>query len=331
MSSSAETNLDTSFENLRIRRVAGLIGGEVQDIKLSPDLDDAAIDTLHRALVKYKVLFFRDQSQLDDASHQAFGTRFGDTIAHPTVPSPEGTKLFELDASKGGGRADSWHTDITFIDAFPKISILRGVKIPAYGGDTVWANTAVAYERLPDDLKRLADSLWAVHTNDYDYGAERVAGTDSQSAATRLAHHQNVFVSAVYEAEHPIVHVHPVSGEKALLLGHFIKRIVGLSSSESARIFEILQNRVIRLENTVRWQWRQNDVVIWDNRATQHYAVNDYGTQDRLVRRVTVAGERAVSIDGRHSRTLREPQQAPQTDSKEPSQHALREPIASAA
>ncbi|MGF6291015.1 TauD/TfdA dioxygenase family protein [Paraburkholderia youngii] len=327
MSSSAQSNLDTSFENLRIRRVAGLIGGEVQDFKLSPALDESVIDTLHRALVKYKVLFFRDQGHLDDVSHQAFGARFGETVAHPTVPSPEGTALFELDASKGGGRADSWHTDVTFVDAFPKISILRGVKIPAYGGDTVWANTAVAYERLPEDLKRLADSLWAVHTNDYDYGAERIAGTDTQSAAARLAHHQNVFVSTVYEAEHPIVHVHPVSGERALLLGHFIKRIVGLSSSESARIFEILQNRVIRLENTVRWQWRENDVAIWDNRATQHYAVNDYGTQERLVRRVTVAGERAVSVDGRRSRTLRRPERKTQVDSPQ----ATREPAASAA
>ncbi|TAL95364.1 MAG: TauD/TfdA family dioxygenase [Paraburkholderia sp.] len=327
MSSSAQTNLDTSFENLRIRRVAGLIGGEVQGIELSATLDDAAIDTLHRALVKYKVLFFRDQSHLDDAAHQAFGARFGDTIAHPTVPSPEGTKLFELDASKGGGRADSWHTDITFLDAFPKISILRGVKIPAYGGDTVWANTVAAYERLPEDLKRLADSLWAVHTNDYDYGAERIAGADSRSAEARLAHHQNVFVSTVYEAEHPVVHVHPVLGEKALLLGHFIKNIVGLSSSESTRIFEILQNRVIRLENTVRWQWHKDDVVIWDNRATQHYAVNDYGTQERLVRRVTIAGARAVSVDGRHSRTLRRPE-AP---SQAKSQQAVRDPIASAA
>ncbi|WP_256702007.1 TauD/TfdA family dioxygenase [Burkholderia sp. SRS-W-2-2016] len=329
MSLSAQTDLDTSFENLRIRRVAGLIGAEVQNFKLSASLDDAAIDTLHRALVKYKVLFLRDQSHLDDASHQAFGARFGETIAHPTVPSPEGTRLFELDASKGGGRADSWHTDITFLDAFPKISILRGVKIPAYGGDTVWANTAVAYERLPDELKRLADSLWAVHTNDYDYGAERVAGTDAQSADARLAHHQNVFVSTVYEAEHPLVHVHPVSGEKALLLGHFIKRIVGLSSAESARIFDILQNRVIRLENTVRWQWRQNDVVIWDNRATQHYAVNDYGNQERLVRRVTVAGERAVSVDGRRSRTLRRPEVGVETQAG--SRAVGREAVASVA
>lgn len=140
------TNIDTSFGNLRIRRLAGRIGGEVQDLKLSASLDDATVADLQAALVKHKVLFFRGQSHLDDASHQAFGAKLGKTIAHPTVPAREGTRIFELDASKGGGRADSWHTDVTFVDAFPKISILRGVSIPAYGGDTVWANTVAAYE-----------------------------------------------------------------------------------------------------------------------------------------------------------------------------------------
>ncbi|BEP59886.1 TauD/TfdA family dioxygenase [Variovorax sp. V213] len=294
---------DTSFGDLRIRRVAGHIGGEVQNLKLSADLPREVIEQLNAALVKHKVLFFRGQDHLDDAAHQAFGARFGRTVAHPTVPSPTGTKLFELDASKGGGRADSWHTDVTFVDAFPKISILRGVKIPAYGGDTVWANTALAYERLPAQLKQLADQLWAVHSNDYDYGADRV-----QVEEERLRHHRHVFVSAVYEAEHPVVHVHPVSGERALLLGHFVKRLVGLSSSESARIFELLQNRVTRLENTVRWSWQQDDVAIWDNRATQHFAINDYGNQPRLVRRVTVHGEAAVAIDGQRSRTRSRPE-----------------------
>jgi alpha-ketoglutarate-dependent taurine dioxygenase len=302
MTASAPSNIDTSFGELRIRRVAGRIGGEVQDLKLSALLDDETIAQLQAALVRHKVLFFRGQSQLDDAGHQAFGARLGKAVAHPTVPAREGTKIFELDASKGGGRADSWHTDVTFIDAFPKISVLRGVTIPAYGGDTVWANTAAAYEALPEDLKRLVDKLWAVHSNDYDYGATRVQVEDA-----RLRHHQNVFVSAVFEAEHPIVHVHPVSGERALLLGHFVKKISGLSSSESARIFELLQDRVIRLENTVRWSWRQDDVAIWDNRATQHYAINDYGDQPRVVRRVTVEGEPAVAIDGQRSRTRKRP------------------------
>ncbi|MET3918617.1 alpha-ketoglutarate-dependent taurine dioxygenase [Variovorax sp. OAS795] len=304
MSDSAPpSSIDASFGDLRIRRVAGHIGGEVQDLRLSADLSPEEIEQVNAALVKYKVLFFRGQGHLDDAGHQAFGARFGRTVAHPTVPSPTGTKLFELDASKGGGRADSWHTDVTFVDAFPKISILRGVKIPAYGGDTVWANTALAYERLPAQLKQLADQLWAVHSNDYDYGADRV-----QLDEERLRHHRQVFVSAVYEAEHPVVHVHPVSGERALLLGHFVKKLVGLSSSESARIFELLQNRVTRLENTVRWRWQQDDVAIWDNRATQHFAINDYGNQPRLVRRVTVHGEPAVAIDGQRSRTRSRPE-----------------------
>jgi alpha-ketoglutarate-dependent taurine dioxygenase len=299
----SSSSIDTRFGDLRIRRVAGHIGGEVQNLKLAADLPQETIAQLDAALVAHKVLFFRGQDHLDDAAHQAFGARFGRTVAHPTVPSPTGTKLFELDASKGGGRADSWHTDVTFVDAFPKISILRALKIPAYGGDTVWANTALAYERLPAQLKQLADQLWAVHSNDYDYGADRVLVEEE-----RLRHHRNVFVSAVYEAEHPVVHVHPVSGERALLLGHFVKKLVGLSSAESARIFELLQNRVTRLENTVRWSWQQDDVAIWDNRATQHFAINDYGNQARLVRRVTVHGEAAVAIDGQRSRTRSRPE-----------------------
>ena len=303
MTHDTASSIDTSIGDLRIRRVAGHIGGEVQNILLGGDLPDEVIAQLNTALVKHKVLFFRSQQHLDDREHQAFGARFGRTVAHPTVPSPQGTKLFELDASKGGGRADSWHTDVTFVDAFPKISILRGVTIPAYGGDTVWANTAVAYERLPTHLKQLADNLWAVHSNDYDYGADRV-----QVEEERLRHHRNVFVSAVYEAEHPVVHVHPVSGERALLLGHFVKKLVGLSSTESARLFELLQNRVTRLENTVRWSWQQDDVAIWDNRATQHFAINDYGNQARLVRRVTVHGEPAVALDGQRSRTRSRPE-----------------------
>lgn len=293
---------DVEFKNLTIRRVAGNIGAEIVDFKITPDIDENIFSQIEAALVKYKVLFFRKQTQLNDESHQAFGARFGKVVAHPTVPAPTGTKLFELDASKGGGRADSWHTDVTFVEAFPKISILRGVKIPEYGGDTVWANTATAYENLPEELKRFAESLRAVHSNDYDYGADRIVAEQQ-----RLDHHRKVFVSAVYEAEHPVVHVHPVSGEKALLLGHFFKRLSGFSSRESARLFELLQNRVIQQENTVRWQWQQDDVVIWDNRATQHYAVNDYGTQPRLVRRVTIEGDAAVAVDGSRSRTLSRP------------------------
>ncbi len=303
MSHAEQPLFDTSFDPLILRPLAGRIGARVEDLALRSTLDEPVIEALHAALVRYKVLFLRGQQQLDDAEHQALGERFGRTVAHPTVPAPAGTRIFELDASHGGGRADSWHTDVTFVDAFPKLSILRAVTVPAFGGDTVWANTAAAYAHLPDDLKTLADRLWAVHSNDYDYGAER-----TQVDARRLAHHREVFVADRYETEHPVVHVHPVSGERALLLGHFVRRLQGLTGTESARLFELLQARVIRLENTVRWRWRQGDVAIWDNRATQHYAINDYGDQPRVVRRVTVQGETAVAIDGRRSRVLSRPQ-----------------------
>ncbi|MGC3987047.1 MAG: TauD/TfdA family dioxygenase [Pseudorhodoferax sp.] len=303
MSQTPTSPIDTRFGELRVRRVAGHIGGEVLDLKLGADLSAQTFEHLYAALLAHKVLFFRGQQQLDDASHQAFGQRFGRIVAHPTVPSPTGTKLFELDASRGGGRADSWHTDVTFVDAFPKVSILRGVTIPAYGGDTVWANTARAYAQLPAPLQRLAEQLWAVHSNDYDYGADRTDVTED-----RQRHHDEVFVKAVYEAEHPIVHVHPDTGERALLLGHFIRRIIGLPTGESQRLFDLLQARTIRLENTVRWQWQQDDVAIWDNRATQHFAVNDYGDQPRLVRRVTVHGTPALSVDGQRSRQRRQPE-----------------------
>ena len=296
-----------AFPLLNLRRVAGNIGAEIRDIELSANVSDELFAQIEEALLKYKVLFFRNQNHLTDEAHQAFGARFGKIVAHPTVPAPTGTKLFELDASKGGGRADSWHNDVTFVEAFPKISILRGVTIPEYGGDTVWANTVLAYERLPEALKRFAESLRAVHSNDYDYGAERIVAEEH-----RVQHHRQVFVSSVWEAEHPVVHVHPQTGERALLLGHFFKHLVGFSSRESARIFELLQNRAIQLENTVRWQWQQGDVVIWDNRSTQHYAVNDYGNQPRVVRRVTVEGDPAVAVDGSRSRTVSRPQPAGQ-------------------
>lgn len=299
----ATGNIDTRFGALRVRRVAGRIGGEVLDLRLGAELPADTFEHLYAALLAHKVLFFRGQRHLDDAAHEAFGQRFGRTVAHPTVPAPGGTRLFELDASRGGGRADSWHTDVTFVEAFPKVSILRGVVIPAYGGDTVWASTVEAYARLPVPLQRLAEQLWALHSNDYDYGAER-----SDVSAERQRHHDQVFVKAVYEAEHPLVHVHPETGERALLLGHFIRRIIGLPTSESQRLFDLLQARTIRLENTVRWQWQQDDVAIWDNRATQHYAINDYGDQPRVVRRVTVHGAPAVSVDGQRSRTRRKPE-----------------------
>ncbi|MDD2057579.1 TauD/TfdA family dioxygenase [Pseudomonas putida] len=285
---------------LDIHPVAGRIGAEIRGVQLSADLEPAVIEAIQAALVKYKVIFFRAQHHLDDQGQEAFAHLLGEPIAHPTVPVREGTRyLLELDGGEGR-RANSWHTDVTFVDAYPKASILRSVVAPESGGDTVWANTATAYLDLPAELQALADQLWAVHSNEYDYAAAKPNVTQEQQESYR-----RIFTSTVYETEHPVVRVHPVSGEKNLLLGHFVKRLKGYSQFDSTHLFNLLQSHVTRLENTVRWRWQAGDVAIWDNRATQHYAVDDYGTQGRVVRRVTLQGDVPVGVTGQRSRTTR--------------------------
>lgn len=285
--------------SLDVRRVGGRIGAEIVGLKLGDELSSETVKAIQSALLEHKVLFFRDQTHLDDRSQEAFASLLGQPQAHPTVPVREGTKyLLELDSEKGG-RANSWHTDVTFLPAYPKASILRAVTSPVYGGDTVWANTAEAYRRLPESLKVFADGLWAIHTNAYDYGGAR-----PDIKPEDLEKHRAIFASTVFETEHPVVRVHPESGERTLVLGHFVKSLKGFSTADSRRLFDTLQDQVIRLENTVRWRWREGDVAIWDNRATQHYAVDDYGDQRRIMRRVTLAGEAPISIDGQTSRLI---------------------------
>jgi taurine dioxygenase len=284
---------------LDIHPVAGRIGAEVRSLALSPDLSDGAVAALNQALLRHKVLFIRGQQHLDDAAQEAFAQRLGEPVPHPTVPVRPGTGyILELD-SEHGGRANSWHTDVTFAVAPPKISVLRGVVIPPYGGDTVWANTAAAYTDLPEALRALADKLWAVHGNDYDYAAHR---HDAELSNEGIQQYREVFTRTLYEAEHPVVRVHPETGERTLVLGHFAKKLVGYSSADSQRLLSVLQGHVTRLENTVRWRWAEGDVAIWDNRATQHYAINDYGDKKRVVRRVTLVGDVPVSVDGQRSR-----------------------------
>jgi taurine dioxygenase len=285
---------------LDIAPVAGRIGAEVRGIALSGDLNGDTVAAIRTALARHKVLFFRDQSELDDARHEAFAGLLGDPVAHPTVPVADGSRyLLELD-SKEGYAASSWHTDVTFVEAYPAASILRAITIPAAGGDTLWANGASAYEGLPEALKTLVDNLWAVHSNKYDYAAAL-----SIKDAKRAEEYSRIFASTVYETEHPVVRVHPETGERSLLLGHFVKNFVGLNSADSQRLFAILQDHITLPENTVRWRWRAGDVAIWDNRATQHRAIADFGLQRRTLRRATIAGDVPVAIDGRRSRTTK--------------------------
>jgi len=292
------TTVTETLPVLDIHPVAGRIGAEIRGVTLSGDIDGAVLAALRLALLRHKVIFLRGQGHLTDQEQERFAQRLGTPVAHPTVPAVPGTStLLELD-SKHGARANSWHTDVTFVDAYPQASILRAVVIPAAGGDTVWANTASAYLDLPLELRELADRLWAIHTNLYDYAAARPDLSEDARKAF-----QAIFASTVYETEHPVVHIHPETGERNLLLGHFVKRFKGYSDAQSQSLFQLLQGHVTRLENTVRWRWTVGDVAIWDNRQTQHYAIDDYGTQDRIVRRATLSGTVPVSLDGRRSVT----------------------------
>jgi taurine dioxygenase len=283
--------------DLDVRPLAGRIGAQIDNIYLGGDMPDAAIKAIDAALSKYKVVFFRRQGHLDDAEQERFAARFGDLEAHPTRPPRSGSAaILEIDSARG--RADRWHSDVTFVDAYPKISVLRGVVIPPVGGDTVWANTVAAYQGLPPALKSLADNLWALHSNLYDYAAVR-----PEASAAAVQDYKDVITSTVYETEHPVVRVLFQTGERSLVLGNFVRRFIGYSESDSRNLFEVLQSHVTRLENTVRWRWSSGDVAIWDNTATQHCAINDYGDQKRVVRRSAIRGEAPVSVDGRTSVT----------------------------
>ncbi|HXX49399.1 MAG TPA: TauD/TfdA family dioxygenase [Myxococcota bacterium] len=284
---------------IEVHVIAGRIGAEIRGVDLAAPLDDAVVASVRAALLRWKVVFFRDQ-RLDADGQIALGGRFGvPTGAHPTVPGlREHPEVLDVDA-RGGNIAVQWHTDVTFIDRPPLGSILRAVVVPPVGGDTLWANTVAAYEDLPADLQRLAESLQAVHTNQFDYAEVR-----DERRSQALREYAKVFESERYETHHPVVRVHPETGERALLLGGFARSLVGLSAPDSSGLLSLFRRHVERPENTVRWRWRPGDVAFWDNRATQHRAIADFGSAARRLQRVTLVGDLPIGVDGRSSKSL---------------------------
>ncbi|WP_369212247.1 TauD/TfdA dioxygenase family protein [Streptomyces flavofungini] len=285
----------TTGTGFDIRRIGGRIGAEIHGVDLSAELEPAIVTEINSALLEHKALVFRDQ-RLDDAGQLRFAALFGElTRAHPTVPSVEGQpEILPVDGDEGI-RANNWHTDVTFVRTPPKASTLRSIVVPPYGGNTLIANSAAAYRDLPEVLRELADRLWAVHTNDYDYAAPKTE---------KAAEHRRQFVSTKYRTAHPVVRVHPETGERGLFIGGFAQSIIGLNSSESRDLLRILQAYVTRPENIVRVIWSPGDLVLFDNRVTQHYAPDDYGDLPRLLHRVTVAGDAPAGIDGTLSRVI---------------------------
>jgi alpha-ketoglutarate-dependent sulfate ester dioxygenase len=285
-----------SSSTLTVTQLGSRIGARVDGVELSGDLDSAAVDQIRAALLRHRVIFFRCQHHLDDAGQQAFAARLGTLIAHPAVQHESAPIITPINSDYG--KANRWHTDVTFVANYPAASVLRAVTLPSYGGSTLWASTAAGYQALPEPLKHLTENLWALHSNRFDYLAAPAMRTEQQQA------HRDRFEKVDFRTEHPVVRVHPETGERTLVAGDFVRGFVGLDSYESQTLLELLQRRITMPENTIRWNWAAGDVAIWDNRATQHRAIDDYDDQYRLMHRVTVMGDVPVDVHGQRSRVI---------------------------
>ena len=253
---------------------------------------------IRAALNEHKALVFRGVS-LDDDGQQQFAGYFGPlTSAHPTVPAVDGEPNV-LPVDNEDGSVNYWHTDVTFVLNPPQASTLRSIIVPPYGGETLIANAGAAYRDLPEPLRSFADTQWAVHTNDHDYAVP--PESLNETARERRA----IFLSTKYETAHPVVRVHPLTGERGLFIGGFAQRIVGLSKGESTDILRLLQHYVTRPENILRVAWEPGQLVLFDNRITQHYAIDNYDDAPRRLNRVTVVGDVPAGIDGRQSYSVK--------------------------
>lgn len=287
------TALSTEVK-LDLEKVTARIGARVSGLDLTSPLGPETVAAVRAALNEHKALVF-DAAGLDDEGQQRFARQFGElTSAHPTVPAlPGEPHILPVDSERG--KANHWHTDVTFVVNPPQVSTLRSLVLPPYGGETLIASSAGAYQDLPAPLRAFADTLWAEHSNDHDYAA-------SPEQLTEKGREQRaIFTSIKFRTAHPVVRVHPLTGERGLFIGGFAQRILGLSGRESRTILDLFQAYVTRPENILRWRWSPNELVLFDNRITQHYAIDNYDDQPRRLHRVTVAGDVPVGADGGRS------------------------------
>jgi alpha-ketoglutarate-dependent taurine dioxygenase len=293
-----------------VRPVAGHIGADVTGLDISRPLAPGQVAAIRDALHRYKVVFFRGQD-LDHAAQIAFGRQFGElTYAHPHDEAPPDSypEIFTVDPRRyerryGEGYREEtrrrqysyftgWHTDVTAAVNPPAASILRAEVVPEIGGDTTWTNLVAAYEGLSPTVRAFVDTLRAEH---------RYGGPDGPRAGSAYARRldDNLLV-----AVHPVVRVHPVTGEKALFVNPgFTSHIVDVTARESRAILDLLYAEITRPEYTVRLRWEPGTVAFWDNRATAHLAPRDIEHLDlpRTLHRVTLVGDVPVGPDGRKS------------------------------
>ena len=297
--------------DITVNPVAGRIGAEIDGIDIARPLAAAEVETIERALDDWKVVFFRGQ-HLDHASQIAFGRQFGElTYAHPHDDAPPESypEIYTVDPRRFTERygddyeptvrkysyTSGWHTDVTPAVNPPAGSILRADVLPAYGGDTTFTNLVAAYDGLSEPVKSFVDTLRAEHR----YGANWSGLPRPGRTGLSARYEQNALV-----ANHPVVRVHPRTGEKALFVNPvFTERILDISPVESRLILGYLFDEITRPEYQARFRWEPGSVAFWDNRATAHLGPQDLGHLDveRVLHRVTLIGEVPVGPDGRES------------------------------
>jgi taurine dioxygenase len=290
----ATAALARDSRELEISQLTPHIGAEIGGIDLGWDLSNETIGKIREALLKYKVIFFRDQD-ITTEQHIAFGRRFGELEVHPATPDDqEHPEIFhlrtrdqilpEIEGRRIG--ANVWHSDVTW-RAEPSLgSILMGRTIPQVGGDTMWADMAAAYEGLSPAMKEWVCSLTAVH--------------DGSIFAVLAGKSRESFWEKFPPQEHPVVRTHPETGARTLYVNAaFTTHIKGLSKQESDWLLDHLFAQAAIPEYQVRFRWEPNSVAFWDNRACQHYAIGDYAPAARNMERVTVVGDKPFFDPGR--------------------------------
>jgi taurine dioxygenase len=304
---------------LTVARVAGHIGATVTGIDLASPLDAETVAEIRAAVLAHKVLFFPGQHTLEHAGQVAFAAQFGELIARArpqsggdlddfpqvwTISPQTDSDTYGFDheehyRSRQRSGIGGWHTDLSTAVNPPAASVLRAEIVPSHGGDTQWTNLEAAYRGLPGPLRRFVDGLQAEHTFFAAYDMSLDDPRDRQ-ILDHVARDPQV-------AAHPVVRVHPETGERALFVNPArVSRILDLSPLESRRVLDLLFAEVTRPEYTVRWTWSAGDVAMWDNRSTAHLGIGDYAHTDqpRRLHRVTLLGDVPVGPDGRRSRQI---------------------------
>ncbi len=272
----------------KVEAITPVIGAGISGISLNQDLKSDTVEKIYNALIKYQVIFFREQD-LTPESHLQLAKRFGDIDpGHPVYPHVEGFQSIVLLKNDESSRPDTndWHKDLTFKSNPPFASILHGVSVPKIGGDTLWASMSAVYDSLTDGWKEDLEGLEAIHdmgTFRNDFYKE--GGINSVNSALKK----------VGSAVHKVIETHPISGKKYLNVNQsFTRNILNVSQGASDHILKFLFQLLARPEFQVRFHWQNNSVAIWDNRITQHYAVNDYLPNSRHMQRVTIINDKRV-------------------------------------